>query len=229
MALKIDYTLRLPDGQFFPAARKKTGIAIHHTVGGTAGSTVAYWLKDRTRSGKLRLVGTAYIIDRDGTVCQVFPPTAWAFQFGLKWPAAQQMKFEQRFIGHSMVRSDKTDPAPNTSFWDRLTAECRLTRMPNPPASQSDTPVLTDDELQRLYASNVEQIIALSVAAGSVVNGLIMELERRDTYIRLYYAERDGHRVEYEFLSGDEELVKRLAAALGIECLGESVLQVSHG
>ena len=28
MALKIDYTLRLPDGEFFPAARKKSGIAI---------------------------------------------------------------------------------------------------------------------------------------------------------------------------------------------------------
>jgi hypothetical protein len=35
MALKIDHSLRLPDDQFFPAARKKTGIAIHHTVGGT--------------------------------------------------------------------------------------------------------------------------------------------------------------------------------------------------
>ena len=44
MALKIDYSLRLPDGQFFPAARKKTGIAIHHTVGGTAFSTVGFCL-----------------------------------------------------------------------------------------------------------------------------------------------------------------------------------------
>ena len=40
MALKIDYSLRLPDDQFFLAARKKTGIAIHHTVGGTVFSTV---------------------------------------------------------------------------------------------------------------------------------------------------------------------------------------------
>jgi hypothetical protein len=78
MALKIDYSLRLPDGQFFPAARKKTGIAIHHTVGGTAFSTVAFWLKDRTRSGKLRMVGTAYIIGRDGTVgIEYFVIPAW--------------------------------------------------------------------------------------------------------------------------------------------------------
>jgi N-acetyl-anhydromuramyl-L-alanine amidase AmpD len=323
LALKIDYTMRLPDDQYFPAARKKSGIAIHHTVGGSALSTVAHWLKDRTRSGKMRLVGTAYIIDRDGTVNQVFPPTAWAFQFGVKWPAAEQLKFEQRFIGielasegglleasgrlycydrisaktvkprseafdygteyrgyryfdkyeapqldslvslinhlcdtysierrvpyppldfygdrladfkgiigHAMVRSDKTDPAPMKSFWDRLTAECRLTRMPNPQANQSEHPVLTDDELERLFASNIHQIRTLAVAAGSVVKGLVMELERRDTYLRLYYAEHGGHRVEYEFLSGNEDLVKRLAAAFGIECLGESMLQVHHG
>jgi len=323
MAPKIDYTLRLPEGQFFPAARKKSGIAIHHTVGGTAWSTVAHWLKDRTRSGKLRMVGTAYIIGRDGAVYQVFAPTEWAFQFGLKWPAAERLKFEQRFIGielasegalielngrlycfdrisaktekpraetfdygteyrgyryfdkyeppqldslvalinhlcdtysierrvpyppldfygdrlvdfkgiigHAMVRSDKTDPAPMLSFWDRLIADCRLTRMPNPQAAESEDPVLTDDELERLFVSNIEQFRTLDVAAGSLVKGLLMELERRDTYIRLFYAEPGGHRVEYEFLSGDKDLVKRLAAAFGIECRFDSVLQVHHG
>jgi hypothetical protein len=69
--LAFDHSLRLPDGEFFPAARKKTGIALHHTEGGTAASTIH----------------------------QVFEPTAWAFQFGLKWPPARRMKFEQRFIG----------------------------------------------------------------------------------------------------------------------------------
>jgi len=132
-------------------------------------------------------------------------------------------------IGHAMVRSDKNDPAPKKSLWERLTDECRLTRMPNPLAAKSDAPVLTDQELERLFASNVEQIRTLAVAAGSLVKGLVLELERRDTYIRLYYAEPGGHRVEYEFLSGNEELVKRLATALGIECLGESMLQVRHG
>ena len=99
MALKIDHSLRFPDGEYFPAKRKKTGIAIHHTVGGTAFSTFDYWLKDRNRSGNRRMVGTAYIIDRDGTIYQVFEPFAWAYQFGLKWNAAKQTKFEQRFIG----------------------------------------------------------------------------------------------------------------------------------
>ena len=99
MALKTSHSLRLPDGEFFPAARKKSGIAIHHTVGGTALSTLEHWLRDTTKAGKRRVVGTAYMIDRDGTVYQVFEPLAWAFQFGLEWPPARQMKFEQRFIG----------------------------------------------------------------------------------------------------------------------------------
>ena len=43
-------------------------IFIHHTVGGTAFSTFDYWLKDRTKTGNRRMVGTAFIIDRDGTV-----------------------------------------------------------------------------------------------------------------------------------------------------------------
>ncbi len=46
MALKNSHSLRLPDGEYFPAARKKSGIAIHHTVGGTAFSTFNHWLKD---------------------------------------------------------------------------------------------------------------------------------------------------------------------------------------
>jgi len=33
-AVQISRSLRLPDGEFFPAARKKTGIAIHHTLAG---------------------------------------------------------------------------------------------------------------------------------------------------------------------------------------------------
>ena len=103
MALKISHSLQLPEREFFPATRKKSGIAIHHTVGGSAFSTLDHWLKERTKAGKRRVVGTAYIIDRDGTVYQVFEPAAWAFQFGLEWSPARQLQFEQRFIGIELV------------------------------------------------------------------------------------------------------------------------------
>jgi hypothetical protein len=41
----------------------------------------------------------AYLIDRDGTIHEMFPPRAWAFQFGLTWPDAARIKFEKRFVG----------------------------------------------------------------------------------------------------------------------------------
>jgi hypothetical protein len=31
-------------------------------------------------------VATAYVIDRDGTVFELFDPAAWAFHLGLPWP-----------------------------------------------------------------------------------------------------------------------------------------------
>lgn len=99
MATRIDRSLRLPAGEFFETAESKSGIAIHHTVGGSATSTFKWWLQDRTKQGSRLKVGTAFIIDRDGTVFEVFDPTAWAYQFGLPWPATKKLAFEKRFIG----------------------------------------------------------------------------------------------------------------------------------
>ena len=99
MTIEINRTLRLPDGEYLPETGSKTGICIHHTVGGSAKSTFNWWTQDRTKRGTRLKVGTAFIIDRDGTVFEVFDPAAWAFQFGLKWPMVKKLKFEKRFIG----------------------------------------------------------------------------------------------------------------------------------
>lgn len=129
MAPKIDYSLRLPEGEYFPAKRKKTGIAIHHTVGGTVYSTFDHWLKDRNRAGNRRVVGTAYIIARDGAIYQLFEPTAWAFQFGLKWAPARQMKFEQRFIGIEITSvGGLTEWGGKLYCFDRISAKTEKPR-----------------------------------------------------------------------------------------------------
>lgn len=99
MALQINRTMRLPGGEFFPTREPKSGICLHHTVGGSARSTFDWWMRDRTANGNELKVGTAYIIDRDGTVFEVFNPDGWAYQFGLKWPVARKLEFEKRFIG----------------------------------------------------------------------------------------------------------------------------------
>ena len=71
--------------------------------------------------------------------------------------------------------------------------------------------------MDRLFAGNMTQVARLSVAAGSLVKGLIMELERRDIYIKLHSATAGGHKVQYQVLVGKPALVKRLATALGLD------------
>ncbi len=89
----ISNQLALPDDQYFMNGSTKTGISLHHTCGGTASSTIDWWKSDG------QMVGTAFIIDRDGTIYQAFDPNGWAFQFGLKWGDPSRINFEKRFIG----------------------------------------------------------------------------------------------------------------------------------
>jgi len=72
--LVIDRSLRLPDDQYVKVkADFKDLIVLHHTVGGSAESTYRWWLMDPAR------VGTAYIIERDGTIFEVFDPEYWCY------------------------------------------------------------------------------------------------------------------------------------------------------
>jgi hypothetical protein len=93
MAALIDRSLRLSDDQYFPAKTSKSGICLHHTVGGSAVSTFNWWQQSPAP------VGTAYIVERDGKIHEVFDPECWAWQFGLKWNIEEKAAFEKRFIG----------------------------------------------------------------------------------------------------------------------------------
>lgn len=86
-------TLRLPAGQFIDQPCEKDLIVLHHTVGGSARSTFDYWKTDPRR------VGTAFLIDRDGTVYETFPPDRWAYHLGLEGAASAGGKHERRSIG----------------------------------------------------------------------------------------------------------------------------------
>jgi len=315
MPISINRDLRLPDSEYFPSRDAKSGICLHHTLGGTARSTFNWWRDDRNH------VGTAYIIARDGTVHEVFDPHCWAWQFGIRWPYDQKIAFEKRIIGieiasegglkehhgnlycfdrinertlknrdeafdygeafrgyryfdkyeaaqidslcelvndlcgqyniprqtpedhykyygerlgqfkgiigHTMVRKDKSDPAPDQSMWDTLISRCALQTVDftSPPDSNSPD---TDIDTDALFEHNVQQINKMNVAAGSMVKGLIMELEReaRETFIRLKDPGVDGHIVHYEFVKGDADLVYRLARALGFKSVTSDTLEV---
>jgi N-acetyl-anhydromuramyl-L-alanine amidase AmpD len=76
LKLDFDRSLRLPEGQWFPEVYPKRQIYLHHTVGGSAKSTVDWWIQDPGR------IGTAYIVERDGRIFEVFPPEHWAHHIG---------------------------------------------------------------------------------------------------------------------------------------------------
>lgn len=78
MSLRIIEELRLSSNQYFNQPQKKEGIVLHHTVGGSARSTFDYWQRSSNH------IATAFIIERDGTIFEVFPPECWAYHLGLK-------------------------------------------------------------------------------------------------------------------------------------------------
>lgn len=88
-------TLRLPTSQYFPQTQTKQSIVLHHTVGGSARSTYQWWCTDRqAATGEERRVGTAYLVERDGTIYETFPPECWAYHIGLS-----NGELERRTIG----------------------------------------------------------------------------------------------------------------------------------
>jgi hypothetical protein len=317
MTVQVDRSLRLPDSQYFAEAERKTGIAIHHTVCGAARTTVELWSADPGR------VATAYVIERDGTIFEVFDPEHWAYHLGVRWPKPARIEFEKRFIGiemasegalierdgilyafdqvsphtlrakaqsfdygrpyrgyrwfdryepaqlvalgrlvddlcsrfpipriypdppfdyygealaqfegvigHAMVRSDKSDPAPDPALWATLEDLARLAPTAVAPSPSPRSAPLSRRDVDELFHENARRINAMSTAAGSMVKALVMELERRRVYLRLAEPAPRGHSIEYSVAQGDARLVPRLARALGFESVTERLLEVRHG
>lgn len=72
MSLPIDRTVRLSQMDYYTTPQAKHAVVLHHTVGGSARSSIEWWRADPGR------VGTAYVIERDGTIYECFPPEMWA-------------------------------------------------------------------------------------------------------------------------------------------------------
>lgn len=320
MALDIKNDFSLPESEYFNVKDQKSGICIHHTVGGSAESTYHWWLNDS------RMVGTAFMIARDGTLYQMFDPENWAWQFGLPWAHQDKIAFEKRFIGielaseggvlekdgkyysfdrispktikpeneifdagmdyrgyryfdlyesaqistlietinflcdrydiprrvqpdplkyygellqnfqgiigHTMVRKDKSDPAPMPGFWDQLREGCNLKTLDaDNNQLETETNKMTEQEKDRLFEENIQELNKMNISAGSMVKGLIMELQRNDrgTFIRLRDAEQDGHLIYYDYVEGNKSLIKRIGKALGLKTVTDQKLEVYNG
>lgn len=123
MPLQINRSLRLDSDQYLAQTQTKDLIVLHHTVGGTARSTFEWW-----QTGDPKRIATAYIIDRDGTIYEVFDHRHWAAHLGLK---GLPKDHERRSIGIELASEgglrmsngklycfDKI--SPRTEFRDRF-------------------------------------------------------------------------------------------------------------
>ncbi len=88
--MQINKSVRLENKDYIQTETSKDLIVLHHTVGGSALSTIDYWKSDPDR------IATAYVIERDGVIFEVFDPKYWAFHLGLKGSAGA---VDKRSIG----------------------------------------------------------------------------------------------------------------------------------
>jgi N-acetyl-anhydromuramyl-L-alanine amidase AmpD len=102
-ALPIDQTsFVLPRKEFYPEATKKDLIVLHFTAGGTARGAFYTWLNNPEH------VGTAYIVDTDGVIYELFDPSYWAYHLGIKGMSIH----DRRSIGIEIVNVGPLKPSP---------------------------------------------------------------------------------------------------------------------
>ncbi len=63
-------------GQFVADEVEKSLVALHHTVGGTAASTLDWWNTDKSR------VATSFVVERNGVIYRAFPEECYAWHLG---------------------------------------------------------------------------------------------------------------------------------------------------
>lgn len=100
--MKINRTLRLPNNQYYPIQQAKQAIFIHHTSGSSAKSAITWWAQTPEH------IGVAYVIDRDGTVYEVFDPTCWSYHLGVKGidPYMEQHSIGIELVSYGGLRED---------------------------------------------------------------------------------------------------------------------------
>jgi N-acetyl-anhydromuramyl-L-alanine amidase AmpD len=110
-ALVIDRTtFVLPPTQYVPESVDKDLIILHFTAGQSARSAFETWRRDAQR------VGTAFVVDPDGTIYELFPPTQWAFHLGI----AGTSRHDRRSIGIEIANVGPLKPSsadPNVLNW----------------------------------------------------------------------------------------------------------------
>ena len=111
--LAIDRTtLALAAKEFFAEVTRKDLVVLHFTAGRSARSAFDTWRNDP------RHIATAYIVDVDGTIYEVFPPSFWASHLGV---GGTKNLHDRRSIGIEIVNvgplQRSTDDPAILNWW----------------------------------------------------------------------------------------------------------------
>jgi N-acetyl-anhydromuramyl-L-alanine amidase AmpD len=155
-------SLALPPEQYYPQVFPKDLLILHFTAGGSARSAVDTWRANPEH------VATAYVVDVDATIYEVFPPQFWAYHLGLKGGTAH----ERRTIGIEIanvgpLQQSNGDPAV-LNWWpsDWKTKYCRL--------DETDRYVRANYRGKQFFASFPEPQVA---AVGQLVRHLCAQFD----------------------------------------------------
>jgi hypothetical protein len=134
----------------------------------------------------------------------------------------------QGIIGHAMVRSDKSDPAPDPNLWQTLRETAGLVPVRILPSTQANRAAATATPagLHSLMYDNLHRADLMNEAAGSLVIDLLHELEDREVYLKLETPVPGAHAIAYSVAEGDAGKVAPLARALGFKTATDRLLEV---
>jgi len=111
-AVTIDRTkFVLPPKEFAHEEFRKDLVVLHFTAGRSAESAFNTWRQDPQR------IATAYLVDVDGTIYEVFPPQFWAAHLGVK---GTNNAHDRRSIGIEIANVGPLQPAagnPSVLNW----------------------------------------------------------------------------------------------------------------
>jgi len=107
--MNINREYRLGKSQYYPEPQSKRHIYLHHTVSGSWRSVWDWWNQDPQR------IGTAFVIDKDGTIYEIFDPYYWAHHLGCKAPG--NLAANQQSIGIEIVSEGQLAESNGEWFW----------------------------------------------------------------------------------------------------------------
>lgn len=102
---------RLPASQYMHEETAKDLIVLHFTAGSRASGAHAAWMATDAR------VATAYILDLDGTIYELFDPRYWAYHLGIKGAANQNFRHDRRSVGIEIVNVGPLKERDGALYW----------------------------------------------------------------------------------------------------------------